>query len=77
MTATSLMRFEEPTREASVPMDTLGFQRYLWKVSRSHCLSLIRLAYYKMAENLGPEYEKDEGQLILCVLPIQTDVPLI
>jgi hypothetical protein len=65
--AMSLMHLGERTREEYVPRDTYGIQPYSSRVRKSSRPLLIHSAYYKMAESLGPEWESDEGHLVLYV----------
>lgn len=64
------MHLGERTREEYVPTDTFEFQPCLSRVSESNRLLLMCSAYYKMAESLGPEWESDEGHLVLYVSPV-------
>jgi len=65
------MHLGERTREDYVPRDSFGSQPCSSRVSGTNRLLLIHLAYYKMAESLGPEWKSDEGHLVLYVLLIQ------
>ena len=70
------MRLGERTREEYVPRDSFGYQPYSSRVRKSNRPLLIDSAYYKMAESLGPEWESDEGHLVLYVLPVQMGLGL-
>jgi len=57
------------TSQEHVPRDMCGFPSSSWRVSKYNRLLLIYLAYYKMAESLGPEWQSDDGHLVLYVQP--------